>query len=169
MIEYDLIEYKYLCWNKNYQQKFNENLKEQFFNTYKFSNHDNNKFLLLLRKGVYPYECMDDWEKFSETLLPEKGDFYSHLNMENITDANYEHEKRVSKVFEKKNLGWYYDLYIQSNALLLADVFENLRNICLEIYEFDSRKFLSASRLAWQVVWRKTKVKLDLLTNTDIL
>ena len=169
MIEYDLIEYKYLCWNKNYQQKFNENLKEQFFNTYKFSNHDNNKFLLLLRKGVYPYECMDDWEKFSETLLHEKGDFYSHLNMENITDANYEHEKRVSKVFEKKNLGWYYDLYIQSNALLLADVFENLRNICLEIYEFDSRKFLSASRLAWQVVWRKTKVKLDLLTNTDIL
>ena len=95
----DLIEYKCLCCNKNYQQKFDEKLKERFFNTYKFSNHDNNKFILLLRKGVYPYEYMDDWEKFNETSLPEKEDFYSHLNMEDITDADYTHAKRVCKNF----------------------------------------------------------------------
>ena len=57
---------------QNYQRMFNEKLKERFVNTYKFSNHDNNKFILLLRNGVYPYEYIDDWEKFNETLLPEK-------------------------------------------------------------------------------------------------
>ena len=62
----DLIEYKCLCFNKNYQRKFNEKLKEQFFNTYKFRNHDKNKFILLLQKCVYPYEYMDNWEKFNE-------------------------------------------------------------------------------------------------------
>ena len=81
----DLIEYKCLCCIKSHQQKSDEKLKERFLNTYKFSNHDNNKFILLLQKGVYPYEYMDDWEKFNETSLPEKEDIYSHLNMEDIT------------------------------------------------------------------------------------
>ena len=71
--------------------------------------------------------------KINETSLPEKEDFGSHLNMENITDADYANAKRVCKNFEIKSLGEYYDLYIQSDSLLLADVFENLRNICLKI------------------------------------
>ena len=70
--EDNLIEYKCLCCNKNYQKKFDENLKKNFFNTYKFSNHDINMFNLLLHKGIYPYKHMDNWEKFSETLLPKK-------------------------------------------------------------------------------------------------
>ena len=73
-----------------------------FFNTYKFYNHDNNRFILLLRKGVYPYEYIDNWEKFNETSLPEKEHFYSDLNMEDITDADYAHAKRVCKDFEIK-------------------------------------------------------------------
>ena len=77
----DLIEYKCLCFNRNYQQKFDEELKEWFLYTYKFSNPDKNKFILMLQKGVYPYEYLDDWEKFNQTSLPEKEDFYSHLNM----------------------------------------------------------------------------------------
>ena len=68
----DLIEYKCLCFNKNYQQKFDEKLKKQFLNMQKHFNHDNNKFTLLLRKGVHPYEYMDEWEKLNETLLSEK-------------------------------------------------------------------------------------------------
>ena len=68
----DLTEYKCLSYNKIYQRKFSKKLKERFFNTYAFSNHDNNKFILLLRKCVYPYEYMDDWEKFNETTLPER-------------------------------------------------------------------------------------------------
>ena len=83
-----------MCCKKNYQQKFDENLKERFFNTYKFSNHDNNKIILLLRKNVYPYEYMDDWEKINETSLPGKKNSYSHLNMEDITDADYAHAKK---------------------------------------------------------------------------
>ena len=68
----NLIEYKCLCCNKNYQHNFDEKLKERFFNTYKFSNCNNNEIILLSRKVVYPYEYMDDWEKFNETSLPEK-------------------------------------------------------------------------------------------------
>ena len=70
--EDDLIEYKCFCCNKSYQQNFDEKLKERFFNTYKFSNNDNNMFVLLLQKCVYPYEYVDDWEKLNETLLAEK-------------------------------------------------------------------------------------------------
>ena len=98
----DLIEYKCLCCNKNYLHKFDENLRELFFNTYKFSNNDNNKFILFQQKGVYPYEYMNDWQKFNETSLSGKEDFYRHLIMEYITDANHAHAKRVCKNFEIK-------------------------------------------------------------------
>ena len=77
---------------------------------------------------------MDDWAKFNETLLTEKEEFYSHLNMEDITGADFAHAKRVCKNFEIKNLGEYFDLYVQSNTLLLADVYEKLRKTCLIKY-----------------------------------
>ena len=93
----DLIEYKCLCCNNNYQKKFDENLRKSFIDTYKFFHQDINKFILLLRKGDYPYEYMDDWKKFNEISLPEKEDFYSHLNIEDITNENYMHEKRILK------------------------------------------------------------------------
>ena len=158
-----------MCCDKSYQRKFEEKLEERFFNTNKFSNPDNNKFILFLRKGAYPFEYMDDWEKFSETSLYEKEDFYSHLNMEVITDPDYAHAKRVSKDFEMKNLGEHHDLYVKSDTLLLADAFEHFRNMCLEIYKLDPAKFFSVPGLAWEAVLKKTKVKLDLLTDIDIL
>ena len=127
-------------------------MKERFFNTSKFSNHNINKFILLLRKGVYPYEYMDDWEKFNETSLPGKDDFYSQLNLEDTTDADYAHAKRVCKDFEIKNVGEYHDLYVQIDTLLLADLFENIRNMCLQLYELDPLCFLSAAESAWQAV-----------------
>ena len=97
---------------------------------------------MLFQKSVYPCEYVDDWEIFNETSLPEKEDFYSHLNIKNITDADYAHVKRICKDFEIKNLGEYHDFYVQSNTLLLADVFENFRNMCLKIYELDPAKLL---------------------------
>ena len=131
-----------MCCNKNYQHKFDEKLKKRFFNIYKLSNYDNNKFILLLRKGLYPYEYIDDWEKFNETSLPDKVDFYSHLNIKDITDADYAHAKRVCKDFKIKTLGEHRDLYVQIDTLLLADVYENFRNMCIKLYKLDPAKFL---------------------------
>ena len=167
----NLIEYKCLCCNKSYQRKFDEKLKERFFtiHTYKISNLGNNKFILSFRKGVCSYEYMDDWEKFNETWLPETEEFCSHLNMEHITDADYTHIERVCKDFEIKNLEEYHDLYVQNDTWLLADVFENFRNMCLEIYKLDSAKFFSVPGLAWRKTFKKIKVKLDLLTCIDML
>ena len=94
----DLIEHKCLCCNKSYREKLYKS------NTYKFSNHDNNNFISLLQKGFYPHEDMYDWEKFHETSLPGKEDFYSRLNMEDITDADNTQTKRVFKDFEKRQV-----------------------------------------------------------------
>ena len=100
----DLIPYKCLCCNRYYQNKFEENLKKGFTNTQKLSNHNTNKFIFLFQKREY----MDDWEKFNEISLPEKEDFYSHLKMEDITDADYTHKKTVCKDFKIRKLGEYH-------------------------------------------------------------
>ena len=104
-------------------------------------NRDINKFVLLLRKGVHPYEYMDSWKRFDETSLPDKKAFYSELYLEDITDEDYAHAQKVFEEFNIKNLSDYHDLYVQSNKLLLADVFEKIRNRCIEIFELDSTHF----------------------------
>ena len=96
---------------------------------------------LLLRKVVYPYEYIDSWKIFNETELPDKKYFFSELNEEGITDEDYVYAQNVWKEFNTKNLGEYHDLYVQSDTLLLADVFENFRDKCIEIYELDSARF----------------------------
>ena len=146
------------CYN-NYSNKFDEKLKKRLKNTFKFSNNDINKFILL-RKAVYPYEYMDDQENFNETALPEKEEFYSNLSIEDITNADYVHPKRVCE---------HHDLYLKSDGLLLANVFKNFRKICLKIYHLDPVKFLSVPGLAWQAALKKTEVKLELLTDIDML
>ena len=122
----------------------------------------------MLRKDVYPYEYIDDWKKINETL-PEKEDFYSHLNMEDITGSDYAHSKIVCKDFESKNLGKYHELYAQSDTLLLAAYLRTLKKRVFKIYELDPACFLSVSGLAWQVALKKNKAKLDLLTDIDPL
>ena len=153
---------------KNYEKDFNKELIKRFANTYNFCDNDLNKFILLLRKGVYPYEYKDNWERFNETSLPNKESFYSNLNMENIDDIDYIHGNNVFKKFKLKNLGEYHDLYVQSDTLLLADVFENFRNTCIKVYELDPAHILSLPRLAWQACL-KTNIKLELLTDYDML
>ena len=104
---------------------------------------------MLLRKGIYPYEYIDNWERFDENTIPLKEAFYSELNLENITDKDYEHVKKVLKVFKIKNLDEYHDLYVQCDAFLFADVYENIRNTCIKIYRLDPAHFLSAPGLIW--------------------
>ena len=93
---------------------------------------------------------MDSWEKFDETSLPDKEAFYNELNLEGISDEDYAYAQKAWEVFEINNRGEYHDLYVQSDAVLLADVFENFRNKCIEVYGLDPSYFLSAPGLAWQ-------------------
>ena len=104
----------------------------------------------MLRKGVYPYEYMDNWERFNETSLPSKESFYNNLNMEDIDDIDYRHANNVFNKFKLNNLGDYHDLYVQSDTLLLADVFENFRDMCLKEHELDPAHFLLLPGLALQ-------------------
>ena len=162
------LNYKCEECKKSYTKLTNESIKN-FPTLYKFCNGDLNKFFLLLRKGSYPYEYIDSEERFDENTIPLKEVFYSELNLESITDRDYEHVKKVWEAFEIKNLGEYHDLYVQCDIFLLADVFENFKNKCIEIYELDPAQFLSAPGLAWQACLKKTKVELELLTDIDML
>ena len=89
--------------------------------------------------------------------------------MKDIIDVDHRHAKRIFKNLNNKNLGDYHDLYVQSDTILLADVFKNFRNKCIEIYELDPAHFLSAPGLAWQVCLKKTDVKIELFSKNDIL
>ena len=160
------------CFNykKNYKKEINKELIERFASTYIFCNNDLNKFVMLLRKGVYPYEYMDGWDKFNETSIPNKESFYSNLTMENITETDYIHANNVFKTFKLNNLGDYHDLYVQSDTLLLADVFENFRKACIKTYELDPAHLISLPGLAWQAcLKKKTGAELELLTDYDML
>ena len=112
---------------------------------------------------------MDSWERFYEISLPDKKAFHSELNLEDITDKDYEHAQKVWEVFGINNLGEYHDIYVQSDILLLANVFENFRDMRIEIDQLDPAHILSASGLAWQACFKKTKVNLELLTDVNML
>ena len=127
---------------------------------------------MLLRKGVYPYEYMDGWDKFNETSIPSKESFYSNLTIENISETDYRHANNVFKTFKLNNLGDYHDLYVQSDTLLLADVFENFRKACIKTYELDPAYFISLTGLAWQACLKKNRnriIGVELLTDYDML
>ena len=98
---------------------------------------------------------MNNWERFNETLLPNKEASYSNLTMEYITDTDYTHANKVFKEFKLKYLGEYHDLYVQSDTILLADIFGNFRNMCIKVYELDPAYFLTTPGLAWQAFLKK--------------
>ena len=128
---FNIIECKSCIENNRCEQrkKLIERFIEKFPSVCQFCNGNLCKFVLLLIKGVYPYEYMDSWEKFDKTTLPPKEAFYSNLNLEDISDEDYAHVQKVWDVFEIKNLVEYHDLYVLSDTLLLEDVFENFRNV----------------------------------------
>jgi hypothetical protein len=126
------------------------------------------KLPLLLRKGAYPYDYMDSYEKFDEETLPRQECFYSVLNDENISAADYDHATRVFEAFSCKSMGDYQDLYLKSDVLLLADVFENFRNVCLKAHNLDPCHFYTSSGLAWQACLKMTEVELELSIYPDM-
>ena len=123
---------------------------------------------LLYKKGIYPYEYMDSWERFSETSLPKKEDFYSKLNDEHITEDEYAHAKTVWETFDCKTLGDYHDLYVKTDVALLADVFENFRKLCLQQYGLDPAHYFTSPGLSWDALLKKTGVELELFTDHDM-
>ena len=144
-------------------------LINKFPNIYRSCNNDNEKFVLLLRKRVYPYEYMDNWNRFNENALSSKEEFYSNLNMSNISDKDYEHAKKVWNRLIIGKLGECHDLYVQSDTALLADVSENVRTVCLKEYKLYHCYFVSTPGVAWTAMLKLTKVKLELLTDVDTL
>ena len=121
------------------------------------------KFDLMIRKGIYPYDYMDSFKKFEDTVLPTKDQFYSLLNDEHISDEDYNHAQKVWKMFSMKNMGDYHDLYLQSDILLLADVFENFRKTCLEYYKLDPCHYFTSPGLSWDAMLKMTDIKLELM------
>ena len=125
------------------------------------------KFDLMIRKGVYPYDYMDSFDKFNSPL-PKKEEFYSILNNEHISDENYKHAQNVWNTFNLKNMGEYHDLYLQSDILLLTDVFENFRKTCLEYYKLDPCHYFTSPGLSWDAMLKMTDIKLELMTDVDM-
>ena len=161
--------FKCIDCEKEYEKELNNELIGRFANTYKFCDNDINKFIMLLRKSVYPYEYIDEWDKLNEKVLPGEDSFYSNLTLENISETDYAHANNVFKKFNINNLGEYHDLYVRSDTLLLGDIFENFRQSCLKNYELDTAHFVSLPGLVWQACLEKTNVELELLTDYNMV
>ena len=127
------------------------------------------KIDLVSRKGVYPYEFMDDFEKFKKQSLPKKTSFFSRLKQEKISDEDFEHAQKVWKEFGLKNMGDYHDLYLKTDVLLLSDVMVNFRKLCEKNYELDPAHFFTVPGMAWDAMLKMTGIKLELLEDVDML
>jgi len=123
---------------------------------------------LLLRKGVYPYDYMDSWNRFSEVKLPPKTSFYNTLREEAISEEDYKHAKVVFTHFKMGNLGEYHDLYLLADSLQLACVFENFRTLSMTKYGLDPVYYMSAPGLSWDAALRMTGVELEQIMDITI-
>lgn len=126
-------------------------------------------FGLLIRKGVFPYEYIDKYEKLEESALPAKEHFYSTLTQNNISDVDYKHAQNVWEKFRIRTLGEYSDLYLKTDVLLLADVFENFRATCHVTYSLDPAHYFSAPGLSFDAMLKYTDISIELFTDVDML
>lgn len=130
---------------------------------------DEIEFNLIRRKGVFPYNYVDCFNKLLETKLPSKQDFFNKLSGESITNEDYDRAKEIWKIFKCSSLGEYSDIYLKSDVLLLADVFENFRSVCMNKYKLDPAHYLTAPSLSWDAMLKYTNVELELLTDIDMI
>ena len=126
------------------------------------------QFNLMKQKGVYPFDHMDSFQKFVKTELPTKEQFYSILNNESISDEQYKHAQNMWNTFKLQSMGEYHDLYLKSDALLLADVFENFRKTCIQYYKLDPCHYFTSPGLSWDAMLRMTDIKLELIVDIDM-
>lgn len=130
---------------------------------------DGNKFNLLTRKGVFPYDYLTDWGILNDTNLPSMPLFYSKLKSAGISNSDYAHAQKVWDVFEINDLGEYMELYLKTDVLLLTDVFENFRDICQKAYGLDPVHYYTSPGLTWDAMLKMTNINLELLTDPDML
>jgi len=128
-----------------------------------------NDIELLVQKGVFRYDWFDSLEKLSERNLPPKESLYSKLNDCDITDKDFEHALKVWKHSKMTTFREYHDLYLKTDVLLLADFFENFRNVCMKNYELDPAWYYTAPGLAWDASLKKMGVQLELISDPDML
>ncbi|XP_071055501.1 uncharacterized protein [Onthophagus taurus] len=140
--------------------------KCDFINIRKFFPHIEH-FKLLTKKGIFPYNYITSFDKLNDTSLPPKSMFYNKLTLEDISDEQYLHAQRVWKEFNCQNLKEYSDLYLKTDVLLLADVFEKFRRVCSKTYGLDPAHYYTAPGLSWDAMLKFTKIKLELLTDID--
>ena len=124
---------------------------------------------LLKQKGFYPYEYMDNIEKLKDTKPPPQKAFYSKLTGKGINNYNYNHVLEVWKTCKIKKLKEYHEVYNKTDVLLLADVFEKFRDLCLKNYGLDPAHYYTAPGLAWDAMLKMTKINLELLSDVDKL
>ena len=141
------------------------NLASSNYRFFGFEEYNEKQHALLIRKGIYPYEYMDSWDRFKETNLPSASSFYSKLSMSRVNDGNYEHAHRVWRDFGIRNMGEYHDLYLKTDIILLENIIKEFRRVCMENYGLDLAHFHMAPGLAWKACLKKTKVRLELLLN----
>jgi hypothetical protein len=130
-----------------------------------FKHLNDEQFDLLTRKGVYPYDYVNKWSVFKEKKLPAHEKFYSTLAMSNITEEEYLHAQNVWKTLEIEDMGEYHDIYLATDVMLLADVFEQFRITCMESYGLDPLHYVTAPGLAWDAMMKMTDVTLDLFND----
>jgi hypothetical protein len=132
-----------------------------------FSN--NEEFKYVRQKGVFPYSYIENVLKLDETKLPVIEEFYDKLNDENISESDYQRAGKVWKLFNCQTIGDYSDIYLKSDVLILADVFENFRKTCINSYKLDPAHYFTAPGLSWDAMLKNTKTKLELITDIDML
>jgi len=119
---------------------------------------------LVRRKGVYPYEYVDSYERLDEIKLPSNEAFYSQLTRQHISDADYRHGQQVWSAFRCQTLGDYHNIYLRTDVLVLAAVFESFRSVSMQHYGLDPAHYFSAPGMSWDALRKKTNVELELLT-----
>lgn len=130
---------------------------------------DDTKFNMIRQKGVFPYSYVDSFAKLDEQQLPSRDKFYDNLRGESVSDENYTRALKVWNTFNCSTLGEYSDVYLKSDVLLLTDIFENFRKVCLEKYKLDPAQYLTAPSLSWDAMLRCTQVELELLTDIEMI
>jgi hypothetical protein len=144
---------------KNGTSKF-QNLRKAFPNA--------DEMALLIRKGVYPYDYMNSWERFTEQQLPPIEAFYSRLRQETCSPEDYEHAKKVWTTLRCTTLKDYHDVYLKTDVLLLADSFEEFRKVCMKNYLLDPAYYVSAPHLSWDAMLKSTKCQLELISDSEM-